>query len=148
MTTVRLLFLALHLSQYYRHVFSDCFRSSIEAFTNGPQSIWSRYSPIISCRPQFGVLKRSRQVVSLTTPSFGIRQRPTLPGALPWLLCDPGSSHGRVILTLPAIPDAPPAFNRHRRRQTPVPQDAAMASPNQVRCMHVGWDNQAEASCR
>ena len=21
------------------------------------------------------------------------------------------------------------------------PQDAAMASPNQVRCMHVGWDD-------
>ena len=30
--------------------------------------------------------------------------------------------------------------------RTPLrPQDAVRASPNQVRCMHVGWDNQTEA---
>ena len=44
----------------------------------------------------------------------------------------PGNSHSRGFQPLLAIPDAPPAFIRHRRRQATVPLGAAMASPNQV----------------
>ena len=29
----------------------------------------------------------------------------------------------------------------HRARQASVPQDAAHGEPNQVRCMHIGWDD-------
>ena len=34
MTAVKLLRLILHPSQYFKQMFSDCFRVSIEAFTN------------------------------------------------------------------------------------------------------------------
>ena len=105
--------------------------------------------------------------------SDAIWQRPTFPGVRPWLPCGPGHSYRRGMLPLLAIPDAPPAcfdpgtaivaqallcssdlhlaasptgrarFRSHRARQTPVPLGAAMAEPNQVRCMYVGWDDQA-----
>ena len=50
------------------------------------------------------------------------------------LFASPGNSHSRGFQPLLAIPDAPPAFIRHRRRQATVPLGAAMASPNQVQC--------------
>ena len=66
--------------------------------------------------------------------SFGIRQRPTLPGVSHPCCIDPGNSHSRAFRSLPAIPDAPPACFLHRRRQAPVPQGAHGEKPSQVQC--------------
>ena len=56
------------------------------------------------------------------------------PGRFQPCCIDPGNSHGRALRPLPAIPDAPPACFRHRRRQAPVPLGAHGWKPNQVQC--------------
>ena len=47
-----------------------------------------------------------------------------------------GNSHSREPCTLLAIPDAPPACIRHRRRQAAVSQAARGWKPKQVQCTH------------
>ena len=52
----------------------------------------------------------------------------------------PGNSHSRGPCPLLAIPNAPPACTRHRRRQASVPQAARGWKPKQVQCTHSPGD--------
>ena len=61
---------------------------------------------------------------------------------------DPGNSHSRGPCPLLAIPDAPPACIRHRRRQASVPQAARGWKPKQVQCTHLPEDGPRETVSR
>ena len=65
----------------------------------------------------------------------------TSPGCFHQRCFNPGNSHSRGPCPLLAIPDAPPACIRHRRRQASVPLGARGRKPSQVQCTHSPGDD-------
>ena len=69
----------------------------------------------------------------------------TSPGCFHPRCFDPENSHSHGPCPLLAIPDAPLACIRHRRRQASVPQAARGRKPSQVRCTHSPGDGPGES---